>query len=71
MQDLLRRGPWLNESEIIRHGIELVRLELERESLTPLSDAERAACYADMSEEEIAADHSMGEASLKAQQGRC
>ncbi len=70
VRELLKRGPWRNESEIVRHGIELVRQEMERESLSPLSEEAAAKSYAAMTEDEIALDVVLGEASMSAQKGR-
>ena len=69
LSDLLRRGPWRNESEIIRHGIELVRAELEANELAPLSDAQTKASYAAMTEDELAEDAALSQSSLAAQKG--
>ena len=56
LDDLLRAGRWRSKSEIIGHGLELVRAEVARADYTPLSDAERAAAYAGLSAAELAAD---------------
>ena len=68
IRELLKTGRWNDESEIVRYGIELVRREVERESLAPVSEAECAACYERMSEEEREADRALSQGSLAAQQ---
>jgi Arc/MetJ-type ribon-helix-helix transcriptional regulator len=69
IRELLKTGKWRNENEIIRHGLELVRLEVQRQELSPVTLAEAAACYAAMTEEELEADRAMGRASITAQTG--
>ena len=67
LDDLLKAGRWSNKSEIVRHGLELVRREVEASALAPLSDREVSASYAAMSADEIADDAAMGRASLNSQ----
>ena len=67
LRRLLQSGRYNNASEIIRHVLELVRLEIERENLSPLPDDQLAAAYAQMSPDEIAEDRAFGKASLAAQ----
>ena len=70
LQRLLKTGRWNNKSEVVRYGIELVAREIERESLSPISDAAVADAYEKMSPEEIEADARLGRASLKAQKAK-
>jgi hypothetical protein len=56
LNDLLRAGRGRNKSESIQHGWELVRAEVAREQLAPVSAAEQARMYADMTAEDLEAD---------------
>jgi Arc/MetJ-type ribon-helix-helix transcriptional regulator len=67
LRELLKVGPWTNESEIVRYGIELVRREVERERFSKYPDGTLAKCYRQMERDELAEDAAWGEASLKAQ----
>jgi Arc/MetJ-type ribon-helix-helix transcriptional regulator len=67
LRELLKAGRWTNESEIVRYGIELVRREVQRESLAKYPDGTLAKCYQQMKQEELAEDAAWSEASLKAQ----
>lgn len=67
LQDLLSRGPWRNESEIIRYGLELVRRELERQDLSALPEDTCRVTYQQMSEEELQEDVALGDGSIRAQ----
>jgi len=62
LRDLVKAGRWRNESEIIRYGLELVRREVERDSLKPIPQKELAAAYAEMSREELTEDATLGRA---------
>lgn len=69
LRELLKAGRWTNESEIVRYGIELVKREVERESLAPVPDAVLAKCYAEMSAEEQQEDKNMARASARHKPG--
>ena len=65
VNELLAVGKWRNKSEIYRHALELVKKEVESERLAPLSQATLAACYAEMSADELADDAALGRASAR------
>lgn len=69
LRELLKAGRWTNESEIVRYGIELVKREVERESLAPIPDAVLAKCYAEMSAEERAEEQTLCKASSRHKPG--
>ena len=62
---LLRSGRWNNKSEILRHGLELVRRELEREELSPYPDSVLAEAYRRLSREDRELDSKLGRASAR------
>ena len=70
IRELLQAGRWRNESEVVRYGLELVRREVEREQMIPLTDAATRESYLAMTADEITADHAQGAASLAAQKGK-
>jgi len=63
IKDLLAVGRFKNKSEIVRHGLELVKKEVDAERLAPLSSSALAACYAAMSAEDLDSDSALGRAS--------
>ena len=65
VQRLLKSGRWNNASEIIRHGLELVRLEVEREELSPYPDSVLAGAYRQARGEDRDADSQLGRASAR------
>lgn len=69
IKDLLAAGRFKNKSEIVRHGLELVKKEVDAERLAPLTAADLAACYAAMDSEDISADSAMGRASVQPSKG--
>lgn len=63
IEDLLANGRFQNKSEIIRHGLELVKQEVERESLRPFTKQELKAIYKPVSAQELAEEQRMARAS--------
>ena len=62
---LLKSGRWNNASEIVRHGLELVRLEVERESLSPYPSSELAEAYRNESAGDRQVDAKLSRASAR------
>lgn len=69
LNELLSAGRFRNKSEIIRRGLELVRQEVQADSLQPLSAAEMSAACSQMDETDRAADESMSRASVRPAKG--
>ncbi len=69
LRRLLRSGRWNSESEIVRYGIELVRREVEKETLSPYPDDELAAAYARLTAQEKKQDERLGRASARPDPG--
>ena len=69
LKRLLKSGRWHNYSEIIRHGLELVRQEVEREDLAPFAAAVLAEAYRQASQEEREVDRELGRASARPRRG--
>ena len=65
VQRLLKRGRFNNASEIIRHGLELVRMEMEREELSPYPDSALAEAYRQSSRQDQETDATLGRASAR------
>lgn len=55
LDELLAAGRWRNKSEIVRHALELVKMEVERERLEPFKPGELAAELSKLTDEEAAA----------------
>jgi Arc/MetJ-type ribon-helix-helix transcriptional regulator len=69
IKELLAVGRFKNKSEIVRHGLELVRREVDSERLAPLASDALADCYAAMSNDELDADSALGRASAPPAKG--
>lgn len=69
VQRLLKSGRWNNASEIIRHGLELVRREVEREELSPYPDSALAEAYRQSKREDRELDSKLGRASARPSAG--
>jgi Arc/MetJ-type ribon-helix-helix transcriptional regulator len=69
LERLLKTGRWNNKSEVVRAGIELLAREVAREDLSPLSDAELARCYEEMSAAEKAEDNKLARRSARHKPG--
>jgi Arc/MetJ-type ribon-helix-helix transcriptional regulator len=69
VQRLLKSGRFNNASEIIRHGLELVRREVEREELSPHSDSALAEAYRKAPREERELDSKLGRACARPSPG--
>lgn len=63
INELLAAGRWRNKSEVIRHGLELVKREVESENLKPFTPEELAASRSQLSSQEIEEETRMASAS--------
>ncbi len=69
LERLLKTGRWNNKSEIVRHGLELVRREVEREELAPMPDEVLAEAYRQITPQELAEERAMGRACARPKAG--
>ena len=66
LKRLLRRGPWGNESEIIRYGLHLVEKEIESSQWPELiPDEVMARIYREESQEERTIENTLTRASQR------
>lgn len=69
VKELLAAGRWKNKSEIVRHGLELVKKEVDAERLAPLPQSTLTECYAAMNGNDLDNDSAMSRASAKPAKG--
>lgn len=69
LERLKKSGRFNSYSEIVRHGLELVRREIEQEELSPYPDSVLAKVYRELSQQERETDSKLGRASARPSAG--
>ena len=69
LERLKKSGRFNSYSEIVRHGLELVRREIEQEELSPYPDSVLAEIYRGLSQKERVLDSKLGRASARPSPG--